>query len=225
MTDHTHAKLSRPLIGILLSVIILFAAACGASASATGGTSGGASGGSTAAASTNTPTVAPTTKPKPTSMPTFNLAECQKLLSLSAANQIAQPVIAATTIIPDDSGGTGGSCNYVYGTNNIDVYLFFEPYTGIPLTTLAQAALQKSHAQEQVTTAESVSGVGDQAYFFAGKATSAAATTDDLYVVYGSIVFSVNNQTFMGMNQLKATADETVKGEFIQIAQLVISQL
>jgi hypothetical protein len=92
--------------------ISLVAAACGAGASGSTGNGAGGNGGTSGSGTSSGGTTA--AKSKPTSVPVITLAFCQKILTVSEANQIMHPTTAATTI-RIDSNSTGGSCNYTRG--------------------------------------------------------------------------------------------------------------
>lgn len=155
----------------------------------------------------------------------MTLAECQKLLSIAESNQILSPPNATTTIVPDN-GGDGGSCNYEYATHKITLFLIFQPYTGVPLSSLITEAESKNFAGATITTNQQVNGVGDQAWFLAGSISEGGFTArgDILYVVYGGVLFTVNYESQFG-SALGSSVDATVESEFVHIATLVVSRL
>ncbi len=212
---------------IALAVCMLLAA-CTSGGATSGNTTNG-KGGSTNGAPTAT------SQPKPTTLPVIDLAFCQKALSIAQANQILSPVNPANTIVPTNTS-TGGSCNYDYATDRIDVFLFFEPYTGGSLTTIATDAANKSLPGATLTTDQSVSGLGDQALFLAGHGTTTqdgvtiTAKESVLYVVDGGVGFTVNNDTYNSpftgtIDSLGSSSDATIESEFEQIAQMVMAAL
>jgi hypothetical protein len=208
----------------------LFFAACSAGGSpggsSTASTSGTSSTGSSTSTTSTTTSPAPTaTMSKPTSVPTMTLAECQSLLSIAEANQILSPGNTINSITPSNTSG-GGSCNYDYATDKIVMYLFFQPYTGIPLSTLVAAAESQNFKGISITTNQQVNGVGDQAWFLAGHGSKDGITGygDILYVVDGAILFTVNYESLLG-GALGSNADASVESEFVHIAQLVVSRL
>lgn len=200
--------------------ISLVAAACGAGASGSTGNGAGGNGGGTSGSGTSSggSTV---TKSKPTSVPTITLAFCQKILTVSEANQIMHPATPATTI-RIDSNANGGSCNYEYAPYRSVLTVAFLPYTGNdPAQALGAAANQLANVKGATVTTTHISGVGDAALFV----TSAISVqginrkSDGLDVIYGAVLFSCGNFN------VGSSPDATQMSALKQVAQLVVNRL
>jgi hypothetical protein len=181
---------------------------------------------------TPTPTVPPTAtpRPKPTKVPAITMALCEQMVTVAQANQITNPPTPATTIRVQSSA-KGGSCNYEYAPLQGTISLLFGAFPGGSLSDLANQALRGEVASGKVTTAEPVSGLGDQAYF--GGVTSSLAFSgitiiekqQALYVVDGSVIFVVSAGLVNGAGGIGNVTDTQALVEFKQIAQLVLAQL
>jgi len=178
--------------------------------------------------STAQPTATP--RPKPTKVPTVTMALCQQILSVTQANQITTPPTAATSIRVQ-SASNGGSCNYEYAPLHETISILFGAYPGGSLSDLANQALQSTFANGKVTTAEPITGLGDQAYFgavtgslsFSGITISQKQQT--LSVVDGSVIFLVSAGLANGAGGIGNVSDTQALDEFKQIALLVLTQL
>jgi hypothetical protein len=181
---------------------------------------------------TPTPTTLPTAtpRPKPTKVPTVTMALCLQMLSVAQANQITTPPTAATSIRVQ-SAAQGGSCSYEYAPLRDTISILFGAYPGGSLSDLANRALHGTFANGKVTTAEPISGLGDQAYFgavtgslsFSGITISQKQQT--LSVVDGSVIFLVSAGLVNGAGGIGNVADVQALDEFKQIALLVLAQL
>ncbi len=210
-------------IFVILAAVLgisLAATACGAAGSSAGGSGGTGNGGGTSGSGTSSggSTV---TKSKPTSVPTITLAFCQKILTVSEANQIMHPTTAATTI-RIDSNANGGSCNYEYAPYRSVLTIAFFPYAGQdPAQALSAAANQLANVQGATVTTTNISGVGDAALFV----TSAISVqglnrkADGVDVIYGAVLFSCGNFN------VGSSPDSTQLSALKQVAQLVISRM
>ena len=104
-------------------------------------------------------------------------------------------------------------------------------YPGGSLSDLASQALKDSVINGKVTTAEPVSGLGDQAYFGAvtGSLSFSGITLRQkqqaLAVVDGIMVFLVNAGLFNGAGGIGNVSDAQALDEFRQIALRVLAQL
>ena len=181
---------------------------------------------------TPTPTTQPTAtpRPKPTTVPTVTMAFCQQMLSVTQANQITNPPTAATSIRVQSSL-QGGSCNYEYAPLHDTISILFVAYPGGSLSSLANQALHSTFANGKVTTAEPISGLGDQAYFGAvtGSLSFSGITIKQkqqtLYVVDGSVVFLVSAGLVNGAGGIGNVSDAQALDEFKQVALLALAQL
>jgi hypothetical protein len=165
-------------------------------------------------------------KQKTTSLPPITLAFCQQILSIAEADQIMHPFIPTKALVAA-TNSIGGACDYVYAPGQVNLILNLENWLGpVPLTqqditaALAQAANQQKIT---VTSRTFVSGVGDQAAFFALTAIDHGNTVhiDAFYVLYGRVAFDCNTYFFNSAGP----ADATQEAELQQCAQLVLSRL
>lgn len=181
---------------------------------------------------TPTATVPPTAtpRPKPTKAPPITVALCQQIMSVAQANQITHPSTAATTIRVQ-STAQGGSCNYEYAPLRGTISILIGDYPGGSLSDLANQALRGTFANSKVTTAEPVSGLGDQAYF--GGVTSSLSFSgitigekqQELFVVDGKVVFIISAGLVNGAGGIGNVTDAQALAEFEQIAPLVLAHL
>jgi hypothetical protein len=199
------------LVGLCAS--LLLAACAGPSTGSSG------PGGSQA---TTQPTVA---HPKPQSMPTIDMAFCQKILTIAEANSIMKPSTAANAI-RIDHGPTGGSCNYEYAQFKAVVTITFMSFNGSdPQQTLDAAASQIASKTANIpnakTTTTKVSGIGDAALFVATSASIEGIALHDvgLDVIDGKLFISCANF------RAGSSPDSTQLSYLTQVAQLVVSRI
>jgi hypothetical protein len=202
------------VVGLCVSLIM---SACGAPSSGSG-----APGGPSASQPNAQPTVA---RPKPQSMPTLDLAFCQKILTIAEANSIMKPATPATTIRIDHSSD-GGSCNYEYAQFKSVVTITFLPFSGgDPQQVLDTAASQITSKTANIPNAKvsttKVSSVGDAALFVTAAASVQGITFHDvgLDVVYGKLFISCANF------RAGSSSDATQLGYLTQIAQLIVGRI
>jgi hypothetical protein len=190
--------------------IALLAGALSLAACASGTSSGGTS---SAAAPTATP------KSKPTALPKITLAFCQSILTLAEANQIMQPTTPATTIRIDAPKSGNGSCNYEYAPYKGIVSVVF--VAAIPASAQGQPIASHIPNMPGIVINTPVSGVGDQAQYYAASSQSGVGTFnfDALDVMYGAIFFDCNH-VYLG--QSKAAAEQA---PLTQACKLVASRL
>lgn len=209
---------------LCLAMLTLMAVGCAAPSAASTGQSG--------SQATPTPTVLPTatSRPKPTKVPTITMTFCQRVMSVTQANQITHPSTAATSIRAQ-GGANGGACYYEFALARDTVSLLFGANPGGALADFAPQALRSSVLNGKVTTGEAVSGVGDQAYYgdVTGSLSVAGITVTEkqqtLYVVDGTVLFAVSAGLANGAGGIGNVSDTQALAEFKQIALLVLAQL
>lgn len=206
------------LLGLLVSVC-LAVGACGSSGP----------GASTSPTSSTTATAA-TAKHQPTSVPVASVAKCGQLLSLSEANQDTQPVNPATIIVPLEVSNSA-LCNYLTSQHQTNVSMIFKSYTGGSLAQNVQQADSSSASKVTIISSQTVSGVGDQAFYVTTIGSSIVSGVavpvkeNILFVVAGAVSFGIINVIYNNVDPLGSASAATVLNNFKQVAQLVISRL
>ena len=221
---HALSAIPSFMAGLRLACIAICAAACAAPSTAQSS--------QRSPQATPTATTQPTATPrlKPTNVPAITMALCQAMVSVTQANQITHPPTPAKSIRVQSSA-KGGSCNYEYSPLHGTISILIGAYPGGSLSDLASQALRDSVINGKVTTAEPVSGLGDQAYFGAvtGSLTFSGITVSQkqqtLAVVDGVVVFLVNAGLVNGAGGIGNVSDAQALDEFRQIALLVLAQL
>ena len=213
-------RVTMPLVAVLCGSLIM--TACGAGGTTTG-TSGNTSKVTTTTASTATP------KPKPSTVPQITLPFCQSVLTVAEANQIMQPATPATRIAVSTQTDQG-ACHYLPAQGSYSVVsIFFSAYSGpnpIPMSVLTEnateAAANLGADGGSITTATTVSGVGDQAAFVAmnAKANGVTVKADVFFVLYGTVL---SNCYVISLGSLPPDATEQARLQ--QCAQHVVSAL
>jgi len=221
-----HALPSIPsfVAGLCLACMALLAAGCASPSTAQGSQH--------APRATPTPTTQPTAtpRPKPTKVPAITMALCQEMVSVTQANQLTNPPSPAKSIRVQSSA-QGGSCNYEYAPLRETFSILIVAYPGGSLSDLADQALKGAVINGKVTTEETVTGLGDQAYFGAvtGSLSFSGITVTQkqqtLYVVDGSVGFLVSASFANGAGGIGNVSDAQALDEFKQIALLVLAQL
>jgi hypothetical protein len=185
----------RSMYTLILRTVVFLAAlslvACGA-ASTNGQTTGGAPTATTKAAAQ------PTTKPGPTAtiaLQQITVAYCTHLLPLATANQIIPSSSPATTITQGNpNNALSGACNYEVSPSKFLLIIYFIPYHGpdpIPQSDLQSVLSQAAGSNVTITTANQVSGIGDQAAYVEASASDNgfSASIHIFYVLEGPFIF------------------------------------
>src|SRR5262252_8290467 len=139
-------RFPTPILALLLMATCLAVGACGATSA--GGSSSGTP-------STSAPTA--TAKAGPTTVPVASTAECEKLLSLSEANQATHPPSPATLVFPLEVNGAA-LCYYENALHQApNVALIFKPYSGGSLSQHIQSQLSGSGGNFKIDNSQTVS--------------------------------------------------------------------
>jgi len=176
-----------------VGVSLALCAALALTACSGGGSSSGSGGSSTNGA---LPTAAGTPAPTATiTLQEITVAYCSHLLPLATANQIipsSTPATAITQGNPNDA--ESGACNYVVSSTQFLLIIYFIPYHGpdpIPQSALQSVLSQAAGQNLAITTATTVSGIGDQAEYVeaTGSSNGTALAIHIFYVLEGSFIF------------------------------------
>jgi hypothetical protein len=197
---HAGTARSRVAAFSLVLCAALWVAGCG-------GSSGATSGGNTPPA--GTATVAHTAK-----APTLtDSASCEKLMSLSEANQIMGATATTIRVVASDEED-GGSCNYETQPFHATVFVAFFASAGVSLQA-ASAAITGNPKFAGTTSA--VTGVGDQALFIVNPIPGTSITQYHLMVTVGTLLMD----TVIPSSQ---PDNNTALSRLKQVAQLVLSR-
>lgn len=95
------------------------------------------------------------------------------------------------------------------------------------MSTYAAEAAAQNYAGANVTTSHAVSGVGDQAWFFAASESSGSISghVRALYVADGGTLIIVENLNINNASPIGSTDDATIQSQFAQIGNLIVSRL
>ncbi len=224
----------RLVAGLTLG-LALFVAACTNTGPTSGSSSGNTSTGNSSSnnSTTSNPPTATPAKSKPTSVPVTTVALCTRLVSFAEANQLLSPPNPITSVDPGNSPASGNAsaistCQYLDASRKVPLLLTFEAYpSGVPLSTFVAEAAAQNFAGATITANQQVSGVGDQAWFFAGSKAGSGITVAGqvLYIVDGSLIIIVEHLTFNGQPPIGSSDNATIQGEFVQIGNLIVSRL
>lgn len=213
-----HRTLTVLVVALCAAV---FASGCAGASAGAGNTAAG----NTGTLSTTAPTATATPKPKPAGAPTITVVTCQGLMSLAEANSIMHPAAPATTL-QANSADNFGVCNYLSGPNALVLKIFLETYTGpVPVPQATLQGLVAQLAQDTpgitITTATTVSGVGDQAAYLAATSSGNGYTFDAkvFYTIYGKVLFGCVTYSINGVGQ------NGTQSQLQQCAEQVVSRL
>src|SRR5262249_636438 len=119
------------------------------------------------------------------------------------------------------------SCGYEYALYKADLTVIFTPYWGGSLAALAQQLSSGGSQDTQITTNQSISGVGDQALFIAVMGTFAATSTKQypFLVVDGSVVFELQSLVINNTGGIGNIPDDTASAHLKAVAKLIVNRL
>jgi hypothetical protein len=187
----------RYSVHVVLAIVLLGVAACSG-----GGTSSGTG---SSSPTSNSPTATATT-PKPTAtiaLQQITVAYCSHLLPLATANQIIPSSSPATTITQGNpNNALSGACNYEVSPSKFLLIIYFIPYHGpdpIPQSDLQSLLSQAAGTNVTITTANQLSGIGDQAAYVEATANDNgfSVSIHIFYVLEGSFIFDCFTASYL----------------------------
>ncbi len=174
-----------------------------------------------------------TSTPQPTAtavtIPAATAAFCEGLISFTEANTIISPINPIVGVATVNSAHAS-SCQFTDAAKNVPLLLNFAYFSsGTSINTAAANYIAQvfNYPHTAVATSHAVSGVGNQAWYISSTITGGniSAHAKVLCAAVGSFLLCITNISMNGTALLSSVSDSVVQGEFVQVANLVISRM